>query len=115
MLTLYCSPKVILKSGTGSPPLIVTDFSVVWSRPCHCRKMLPLPGADLLDVGQGRLRGMRHRPCNELRKIGVGDERTGRVENHDDTVLPAAVPDEIAESIELEIGGKDARYLARVR
>ncbi len=43
----------------------------------------------------------------------MGDERAGRVENRDDTVLSRSLRlDEIAERVELEIGGKDAGHLA---
>src|SRR5258708_14773050 len=71
------------------------------------------PRVDLFDVGQLRLGWMCHRAGKELCKIGVGDERAGRVENQDDTVLSRPLRlDEIAESVELEIGGKDAGHLA---
>jgi hypothetical protein len=54
-----------------------------------------------------------HRIDNELCKIGMGYKRAGRVENQDDTVLARPLRlDEIAESVELEIGGKDAGHFA---
>ena len=56
---------------------------------------------------------MRHRIDDELRKIGMGYKRAGRVENQDDPVLSGPLRlDEIAECIELEIGGKDAGHFA---
>ena len=59
---------------------------------------------------------MCHRIDNESCKIGVSDERSGRVENEDDTVLARPLClDEIAECVELKIGGKDAGYLAPQR
>jgi hypothetical protein len=54
-----------------------------------------------------------HRIPNELRKVGVGDERAGRVENRDNSMFARPLRlNEIVESIELEIGGKDAGHLA---
>jgi hypothetical protein len=56
---------------------------------------------------------MGHRIDDELRKIGVSYKRAGRVEDQDDPVLSGPLRlDEIAEGIELEIGGKDAGHFA---
>ena len=96
------------------PPLIVTDTSIVMvatMRPSQgCRHD---PGVDLLDVRQLRLGWMCHRIDNELCKIGVGYKRASRVENQDDPVLSRPLRlDEIAEGVELEIGGNDAGHFA---
>src|SRR5450631_976050 len=71
------------------------------------------PGVDILDVWQLRLRWMCHRIDNEPCKIRVGYQRAGLVENQDDPVLSRPLRlDEIAEGVELEIGGKDAGHFA---
>ena len=54
--------------------------------------------------------GSRHRACDELRKFGVGDERTRLVEDHDRAMWSRPLGlDEIAEGVELEIGGEARR------
>ena len=54
---------------------------------------------------------MRHRVGHELREIGMREERTGRVKNPDDAMLPGPLRlHEIVEDIEPEIGGKDAAH-----
>ena len=59
---------------------------------------------------------MCHRIDNKLRKIGVSYERAGRVEDQDDPLLSGPLLlDEIAEGVELEIGGKNTRHLASQR
>ena len=102
----FCHPEQIV------PPLVVADASFIAvatkRRSQGCRHD---PGVDLLDVWQLSLGWMCHRIDNELRKIGMGYERTHRVENQDDTVLPRSLRlDEIAEGVELEICGKDAGH-----
>jgi hypothetical protein len=83
------------------PPVVVTDTSVVVvatirpSQDCGHHA-----GVDLLDVRQLRLGWMCHRIDNELRKIGVGYKRAGRVEDQNDTVLTKPLRlDEIAEGV----------------
>jgi hypothetical protein len=56
---------------------------------------------------------MRQRVVHELREIRMGEERTDGVENPDDAMLPGTLLlDEIAEAIELEIGGQHTVHVA---
>src|SRR5437870_6223766 len=56
---------------------------------------------------------MRHRTRDELRKIAMGDQRSRLVEDHDGAILSRPLGlDEIAEGVELEIGGEHAWHLS---
>ena len=71
------------------------------------------PGIDLVDAGQLRLRRIRHRSFDKFRKLGMRDQRARLVEDHDRAMLARPLRlDEIAEGVELEIGGDHARHLA---
>ena len=113
MLALYCSPTVNFAILNSSPALGRRGcFHRSWSRPCDVRKAAATT-PELISLMFGNCVGdvMCHRFYNELCKIGVGYERARRVENQDDTVLPRPLRlDEIAEGVELEIGGNDARH-----
>ena len=67
---------------------------------------------DVADVGHPRAGGMRHGARDELGKVGVGYERAGRGENQGGAVFSGALRiDEIAEIVELEIGGDNAAHV----
>src|SRR5580693_4462134 len=69
------------------------------------------PAADLPDLGKLRVGGMRHRVVHEPRKVGMRDQRTERVEDYGRSMLSGALRvDQIAELIELEVGGDDTAH-----
>jgi hypothetical protein len=71
----------------------------------------PIP--DFLDLGELGAGGMRHRVVDEPRKVGMRDQHAERVEDYGRSMLSGSLRvDEIAELIELEVGGDDTAHLA---
>ena len=60
------------------------------------------PAADLPDLGELRVGGMRHRVVHEPREVGMRDEHTERVEDYGRSMLSGALRvDQIAELMSL--------------
>ena len=73
-------------------------------------------GADLANVRKLWVGRIRQRAAHEPGKVGIGDQHAERVEDDSRPVRAGALRlDQLAERVELEVGGDDAWYLAAQR
>src|SRR6266481_3895530 len=103
-------PGKISVCKKGISPIFVTNAAFIPATaipsPHYCADQ---PAADFPDLGELRVGGMRACVFDEPRKVGMGDQHAERVEDYRCPILSGSLRvDQIAELIELEVGGDDA-------